>query len=424
MVCSTELGYKTLNTRTSLVIPRQTEPDMVKHALLMIPRPAGTALQLVKIATSIVVAALLLAGCDAIGGKSAQEHYQAAEAYADKGEFKASVIELKNALQKNPDHAEARFLLGNLYLALEDAQTAVKELQRARELGVTEDRVRLPLLRAQLAVGAFQKVLDAMAEMPEAEKNATLLTLAGMAHAGLGDSPAADFAFEKAIALDPNAAEAYIGLARLASQGGQPDAAKRYAEQALAVMPGGNAQAAVLNRRGVDGDNGRDEEVRIGVPPRLGILVRLEAVSPGLLEVYLFLEQHRRFPEQLFDRRCQGLRQGRESRVIGGDVLDPADDLLAGPFLIRLPEYPVPPRHFGQREQFVGPVGIALQLTRIKGIADDDETVAAKALDLTFREPRGGNAMVLSDARFSHSPLQADILPKLCTCGDSCDRDS
>ena len=104
----------------------------------------------------------LVTGCDLFTSRSAEEHYQSAREYAEKGDLRASVIELKNALQKDPGLREARFSLGRAYLVLGDGRAATKELERAAELGVAEDRVREPLLRARLAAGDYQTALDAV----------------------------------------------------------------------------------------------------------------------------------------------------------------------------------------------------------------------------------------------------------------------
>ena len=77
------------------------------------------------------IMALLIASsaCDDPG---AEAYIQRAEAYRQKGEISASIIELKNALQQEPRNARARYLLGRNYLAIRDLASAEKELLRAR----------------------------------------------------------------------------------------------------------------------------------------------------------------------------------------------------------------------------------------------------------------------------------------------------
>ena len=57
-----------------------------------------------------------------------------------KNDRSAAVIQLKNALQKNPDLGEARLLLGKALLEQGDLAAAEKELRRARELGCRTTR--------------------------------------------------------------------------------------------------------------------------------------------------------------------------------------------------------------------------------------------------------------------------------------------
>ncbi len=61
---------------------------------------------------------LLLVALSACEDPSAEEFIRRAEAYRQEGNVAASIIELKNALQKEPRNARARFLLGRSYLAV------------------------------------------------------------------------------------------------------------------------------------------------------------------------------------------------------------------------------------------------------------------------------------------------------------------
>lgn len=59
-----------------------------------------------------------------------------ARQYRVKGETKAAIIELKNALQKTPDDARARLLLGEVYIDAGDVASAEKEVRKAQALGM------------------------------------------------------------------------------------------------------------------------------------------------------------------------------------------------------------------------------------------------------------------------------------------------
>jgi tetratricopeptide (TPR) repeat protein len=55
-----------------------------------------------------------------------------AQAYYDKGELSAAIIQLKNALLADPENGQARLLLGKSYLQQKDGLAAEKELSRAK----------------------------------------------------------------------------------------------------------------------------------------------------------------------------------------------------------------------------------------------------------------------------------------------------
>ena len=69
-----------------------------------------------RTALSALVATLLITGC---GGETPESMVASAKDYLAKNDDKAAVIQLKNALQTNPDLAEARFLLGKAMLESE-----------------------------------------------------------------------------------------------------------------------------------------------------------------------------------------------------------------------------------------------------------------------------------------------------------------
>ena len=80
---------------------------------------------------STLILLLALAACG--GSDSVEEHLARASQFIAASEYKAAVIELKNALQKDQQSAEARWLLGKVYLESGDALSAEKELfMRAR----------------------------------------------------------------------------------------------------------------------------------------------------------------------------------------------------------------------------------------------------------------------------------------------------
>lgn len=100
-------------------------------------------------ATVMTMAALM--GCM---GESPESLVNTAKAQLEKKDAKAAVISLKNALQKNPGLAEARFLLGKALMSGGDLVGADIELRKARDAGYASDE--LTTLQAQLMLSRGQ----------------------------------------------------------------------------------------------------------------------------------------------------------------------------------------------------------------------------------------------------------------------------
>lgn len=173
---------------------------------------------------SALLAALLLAGC---GGEKPEAMLASAKDYLAKNDHKAAVIQLKNALQKKPELAEARFLLGKALLEGGDAKGAEIELRKAQELNYPADQVTPLLARAMLALGQPDKVVKDMgkAELSSPEAKADLQTVLGQAYLMQGKPDLAEAAFAAAMLAQPGFAPALMGQARVrAGKGDLPGA--------------------------------------------------------------------------------------------------------------------------------------------------------------------------------------------------------
>lgn len=160
-----------------------------------------------------------------------------ARQYQQKGDLKAAIIQLKNALIKNPSDAEARFLLGTVYLDSGDPAAAESDLQKAIALGMRPDTVAPYLGKALMQLGKYEQALDAMPVPATGIASTALLTGRGAALLALGKNAQAKTAFEQALTTEPNAVDALLGLVRYASQTGDSASAMRYADQAVAANP-------------------------------------------------------------------------------------------------------------------------------------------------------------------------------------------
>lgn len=160
----------------------------------------------------------LLSAC----GQSAADRLATATQLVEEKDYPTAVVELKNALQDNPDSLEARLMLARVSLAMGDPLSAEKELDRAYDLGAEAAAHRATHYRIQLALGRFEQVVVSLQQEGGADGLSTLerSEIEGDAHLGLGDFLAAEKIFRSALDLDSSSATAQVGLAQaLAGQG-------------------------------------------------------------------------------------------------------------------------------------------------------------------------------------------------------------
>lgn len=161
-----------------------------------------------------LAAALALAAC---GQKSDADLVKAARAHLEKNDPKAAVIELKSALQKNPNSGEGRWLLGKVLLEGGDPVAARVELQKAADLRYDIVKVVPPLARAMLDQGENKKVIETYAKflLPDANAQADLRTTVATAYARDGQREAAEQTVTQALGDAPRLTQALILKARL-----------------------------------------------------------------------------------------------------------------------------------------------------------------------------------------------------------------
>ena len=160
---------------------------------------------LIGFSRSLAIAGLVamtLAGC---GKESPQALVDSAKAFSAKGDYKAAAIQLRNVLQKQPENAEARYLLGQALNEEMDYVTAEKELRKALEYGYARDGAYPALARAMLGQGKARRLSPSSRTrtLADPEAEASLKTDLGLAYIGLGQRDEARGAFEAALKAKP-----------------------------------------------------------------------------------------------------------------------------------------------------------------------------------------------------------------------------
>lgn len=178
-----------------------------------------------------------LGGCDATAKLTEQEHIQRAKDFEDKGNLKGSIIELKNAIQKNPDSPQARLLLGQVYLKAGMGAEAEKELSQAIKLGVNLESIKPQLGEALMLMGEYQRVLDEIHPADQTSKTnlARIYQIRADALLKKGQLKDACNLFQQSLDVDPKNPPTYWGLAQCAVAERDMEKARTWLDDALKI---------------------------------------------------------------------------------------------------------------------------------------------------------------------------------------------
>lgn len=171
---------------------------------------------------------------------SPAEHIAKAKEQISRADYGAALLELKNAVQKDPKSAEGRWLLAKVALELGQGAEAEKEARKALELGQSKAEVQLLLAKALLMQGDTDRLLqetESIYGMPTAMEKAAMLGLRGQAMVVNKQFDKAKHVLEEALKIDPNSSTALLGMVALHGSTGQYAEARRLVNQALNKWP-------------------------------------------------------------------------------------------------------------------------------------------------------------------------------------------
>jgi putative PEP-CTERM system TPR-repeat lipoprotein len=171
--------------------------------------------------------------------QSPKDSLESAKVRLAANDRRGAVLELKTALQANPDLAEARFLLGKTLLELDEITSAEVELNKAHEAKFDADRV-LPLLaQARFELGKHQRVLEDFdaGSLGSREARAQLLAVQAQAHLALRNTDDAGRVNQQALQENPANLRARLTTASLAFNQRDVDSALQQLDLLLADDP-------------------------------------------------------------------------------------------------------------------------------------------------------------------------------------------
>ena len=194
-----------------------------------------------KISTNIICnVIIILLISTACTENSPEQQVRSAMEYLKKNDSKSATIQLKNALQKSPNLAEARFLLGKILLEDGNGSAAEIEFRKALTAKHPNNLVVPELARAMLTTDQAKKLVDEFGEI-RFEKplaDASLQTALVTAYGILGKPELAKVALNAALKADPNYAPALIERARLKAEKQDFDAALLAVDEVIIKNPG------------------------------------------------------------------------------------------------------------------------------------------------------------------------------------------
>lgn len=169
--------------------------------------------QPLNLCLSIVLLPLLFIAACGLGMDNSARLARGQAAF-ESGEYRAAIIDARNILQQEPEHLEARLLLGRSALRVNDAATAEKELRRAMDLGVSPGSVAVDLGNALLSLRRFEQLLQEIRpELVSEAERLDILLLRGDAMMGLRRPESARALYLEVLAANSGDLPARIGVA-------------------------------------------------------------------------------------------------------------------------------------------------------------------------------------------------------------------
>lgn len=181
----------------------------------------GEIMKTIGVKPAVLLVSLVL-GISTVTGcgqpETVQELIASAQQSIDKRDNNAAVIALKNALTQEPGNAQARAMLGKVYLEVGDLEAAARELAKAESQGADKGMIMPLLAHLLVAQGKFDEALSKTStnEQFSADSNVKIYIQHGSAYTALRQYEQAREVLQKAKAIQPNTADIYYGMAVLA----------------------------------------------------------------------------------------------------------------------------------------------------------------------------------------------------------------
>ncbi len=173
----------------------------------------------------------LLISCDR---QSKEELLNEGQKYSQKGNYRGAVVLYKNALEKDPNYSEARFLLANAYLKVGKYESSEKEFNKVLRQLPDDTRVPLKLAELYLRTDRKEKTISSLnSYLKKHPDSADAYDILGQAYALNKNFNKAKEFFRKAIAIDAEKVLPQLHLAQVYLQLKENDLARELLESLI-----------------------------------------------------------------------------------------------------------------------------------------------------------------------------------------------
>lgn len=162
------------------------------------------------------------------------------------GDYKTSIIHLKNILAEDSSHLASRVLMAENLLAQGNGMAAEIELNIAKKEGAALKLLAPLYAKAYLMQNKFDRVLSLQSEISTgARYQNKMTTFYGLAYLGKNDLKKASVAFDKVLAVNPSSVDAILGKAKVALKNEKLVDAQKIINDVLTLSPD-NKQALLM----------------------------------------------------------------------------------------------------------------------------------------------------------------------------------
>jgi cellulose synthase operon protein C len=193
-----------------------------------------------------------------------------AQQYRQRGETQAAIIQLKNAIQKDPESQQARVLLGQIYIDIGNPLSAEKEFRKALSLGANSSEIMPQLGESMLMLGRADQLIAELKEWQGHYDRPALMVIRANALLAIGKTDESRQLFDKILKNDPSFEPAILGLAKIAIRSNKLDLAATLIKQALEINSN-NIDALRLNGD-LSGLLGNSKDARVAYGKILALL--------------------------------------------------------------------------------------------------------------------------------------------------------